>query len=82
MDIKKEKFCVIKQGGMSVSDYLNKFTQLGHYALKDVATNEAKKSRFFKGLNLGLQVGLTTHNFPKFLELVNKALVLRSNAKN
>ena len=58
IDLKKEEFRALKQGAMSVSDYLNKFSQLARYAAEDVATDKARQSLFLKGLNTGLQVSL------------------------
>ena len=66
IDLKKDEFRALKQGGMTVSDYLNKFFQLARYAAEDVATNKARQSRFLKGLNTGLQVSLIAHTFPDF----------------
>ena len=42
IDLKKDEFRALKQGGMSVTDYLNKFSQLARYAAEDVATNKAR----------------------------------------
>lgn len=81
IDLKKDEFRAIKQGGMLMSDNLNKFTQLACYAPKDVATNKARQSRFLKGLNSGLQVGLITYNFSNFQELVNKTHILDDKHK-
>ena len=69
IDLKKDEFRALKQGAMSVSDYLNKFSQLARYAAEDVATDKARQSRFLKGLNTGLQVSLIVHTFPDFQEI-------------
>jgi hypothetical protein len=42
MKLKKE-FKDLKQGSMSVSEYVTRFTQLSHYALDNVDTNEKKQ---------------------------------------
>lgn len=81
IDLKKDEFRALKQGAMSLTDYLNKFSQLARYAVVDVATDKARQSRFLKGLNIGLQVSLHAHTFPDFQELVNKALVLEDKRK-
>ena len=42
--MKKNEFRELKQGSMSVSEYLNKFTQLSRYAPEDVATDDARQA--------------------------------------
>jgi hypothetical protein len=36
---------------MSVNEYVTKFTQLSHYALHEVNTDEKKQECFLNGLN-------------------------------
>lgn len=43
--LRRKNFHAIKQEGMFMSDYLNKFTQPARYAPEDVATNTARQSR-------------------------------------
>jgi hypothetical protein len=40
--LKRKKFKDLKQGSMSVNEYVTKFTQLSHYAPNEVDTNEKK----------------------------------------
>jgi hypothetical protein len=42
MKLKKKEFKDLKQGSMSVSEYVTRFTQLSRYALDNVDTNEKK----------------------------------------
>jgi hypothetical protein len=49
MKLKKE-FTHLKQGGMTVNEYLNSFIQLSRYATEDINTDE-KKDMFLEGLN-------------------------------
>jgi hypothetical protein len=53
MHIKKE-FEDLKQGSMSVSEYVTRFTQLSRYAPDNVDTNEKKQDWFLNSLNDGL----------------------------
>jgi hypothetical protein len=48
--IMRDKFLNLKQGGMSVPEYLDKFTTWGRYARNDIDTNEKKRERFLNGL--------------------------------
>jgi hypothetical protein len=42
MKLKMKEFADLRQGGMSVNEYLNSFIQLSRYAPADINTNEKK----------------------------------------
>jgi hypothetical protein len=48
--LKKKEFQDMKQGSMSVSEYVTRFTQLSRYAPGDVDTDEKKQECFLNGL--------------------------------
>jgi hypothetical protein len=77
-EIKKKEFKDLKQGSMSVSKYVTRFTQLSHYAPGDVDTYEKKQDFFLNGLNDGLAYELEDRDFDNFQGMVNKVLVLES----
>jgi hypothetical protein len=77
--MKKKEFQDLKQGSMSVSEYVTHFTQLSHYAPGDVDTNEKKQDCFLNGLNDGLAYTLEACDFENFQDMVNKALVLENH---
>jgi hypothetical protein len=54
MKMKKE-FTDLKQGSMTVNEYLNSFIQLLRYAPNDVNTNVKKQDIFLNGLNDDIQ---------------------------
>jgi hypothetical protein len=76
--LRKKEFEDMKQGLMTVSDYVTHFTQLSHYAPDNVDTNEKKQDWFLNGLNDGLAYALEAHNFDNFQEMVDNALVLEN----
>jgi hypothetical protein len=43
MKLKKKEFEDLKQGSMSMSEYVTRFTQLPHYAPDNVDTNKKKQ---------------------------------------
>jgi hypothetical protein len=49
--LKKKEFQDLKQGSMSVNEYVTKFTQLSRYAPHDIDTDEKKQECFLNGLN-------------------------------
>jgi hypothetical protein len=62
-----------------VNEYVTKFTQLSHYALHEVDTDEKKQVCFLNGLNDGLAYALEAQNFENFQGMVNKALMLENH---
>jgi hypothetical protein len=74
----KKEFQDLKQGSMSVNEYVIKFTQLSHYAPHEVDTDEKKRECFLNGLNDGLAYDLKARDFENFQGMVNKTLVLEN----
>jgi hypothetical protein len=65
MKIKKE-FLSLKQGGMSLSEYRDRFIHLSWYAPGEVDVDEKKQELFLEGLIMPLQYQLMSHTFPSF----------------
>jgi hypothetical protein len=76
--LKKKVFQDLKQGSMSVNEYVTKFTQLSHYAPHEVDTDEKKQECFLNCLNDELAYALEARDFENFQGMVNKALVLEN----
>jgi TPP-dependent indolepyruvate ferredoxin oxidoreductase alpha subunit len=76
--LKKKEFQDLKQGSMSVNEYVTKFTQLSRYALHEVDTDEKKHKCFLNDLNDGLAYALEARDFENFQGMVNKVLVLEN----
>jgi hypothetical protein len=64
---------------MCVNEYVTKFTQLSHYALHEVDTDEKKHECFLNDLNDGLAYALEARDFENFQGMVNKVLVLENH---
>jgi hypothetical protein len=79
MKLKKE-FTDLKQGGMTVNEYLNSFIQLFRYAIEDINTDE-KKDMFMEGLNDDIQFQLFNTNYADFQHMVDKAIVIENKLK-
>jgi hypothetical protein len=80
MKIKKE-FLSLKQGGMSVDEYRDKFTELSRYATEEVAEDRKKQELFLDGLAGSLQYQLMSYPFPNFQQLVDAAIRLEHKRK-
>jgi hypothetical protein len=64
---------------MYVNEYVTKFTQLSHYTLHEVDTDEKKQECFLNGLNDGLAYALEAQDFDNFQGTMNKALMLENH---
>jgi hypothetical protein len=70
------EFLDLKQGSLSVIDYVNKFNHLAQYAGTHVDTDEKKRDRFYHGLSCVLQKELYTGNYQTFGTLMNAAIAM------
>jgi hypothetical protein len=59
LHMKQEEFMKLKQGGDTVTQYLNKFNHLSQYAIDQVNT-DTKKNYFMRGLNDWMQRKMAT----------------------
>jgi hypothetical protein len=78
MKLKKKEFEDLKQGSMTVSEYVTRLTQLSCYAPDNVDTDEKKQDWFLNGLNDGLAYALEARDFVNFQDMVDKTLVLEN----
>jgi hypothetical protein len=76
MTLKKKEFQDLRQGSMSMNEYVSKFTQLSRYALHEVDTDEKKQKCFLNCLNDGLAYALEARDIENLQGMVNKALGL------
>jgi hypothetical protein len=74
--LKKKELQDLKQGLMTMSEYVTHFTQLSRYAPNDVDTDEKKQECFLNGLEDGLAYALEARDFENFQTMVDNALVL------
>jgi len=64
--VKRKEFLELKQGSMSVCEYLTKFTQLSRYASSDVDTDDKKQDCFRDGLNPRIRYALSSNEYDTF----------------
>jgi hypothetical protein len=62
----KKEFQDLKQGSITVSEYVTRFTQLSRCAPNDVDTDEKKQECFLNGLDDGLAYALKARDFENF----------------
>ena len=66
----------LKQGNMTVIEYVNKFNHLAQYARTHVDTNEKKMDHFNRGLSCILEDKLYTGGYQTFDALMNVAIAM------
>ena len=76
MNVMREKFLKLRQGGMSVSKYWDEFTTLSRYAPNEVDTEDKKKERFLNGLHDELQCTLVVIPFQDMESLADAAIMM------
>jgi hypothetical protein len=81
MKLKRKEFADLKQGGMTVNEYLNSFIQLSRYAPDDINTDEKKHDMFLNGLNDDIQFQLLNTDYADFQYMVNKAIVIENKIR-
>jgi hypothetical protein len=79
--LKQREFFSLRQGSMSVTEYLDKFTHLSRYAPDEVNNDPKRQERFLDGLTGPLNYQLQSHIFLDFQTLLNKAIGLESKRK-
>ena len=79
--LKKDEFSKLRQGGMTVTEYLHKFSELSRYAPEDINDDEKKQEAFLGGLNPEIRIlaEVTTHG--DFNAMVNRAITTERNRK-
>jgi hypothetical protein len=81
MKLKKKEFADLKEGGMTLSEYLNSFIQLSRYAPDDINTDEKKQDMFLNGLNDDIQFQQLNIDYADFQHVVDKAIVIENKIK-
>jgi hypothetical protein len=76
--IKLKEFQDLKQGSMTVSKYVTRFTQLSRFASNDVDIDEKKQECFLNGLDDGLAYASEARYFENFQTTIDKAFVLEN----
>jgi hypothetical protein len=81
MKLKRKEFTDLKQGGMTVNEYLNSFIQLSRYAPDDINMDEKKQNMFLNGLNDDIQLQLLNAEYTDFQHMVDKAIAVENKIR-
>jgi hypothetical protein len=81
MKLKKKEFNHLRQGSMTVNEYLNSFIQLSRYATEDINIDEKKHDMFLEGLNDDIQFQQLNTDYVDFQHMIDKAIVIENKLK-
>jgi hypothetical protein len=81
MKLKKKEFNDLKQGSMTMNEYLNSFFQLSRYAPDDINTDENKQDMFLNGLHDDIQFQLLNIDYADFQHMVTRPLLLKTTSR-
>ncbi|XP_058068229.1 uncharacterized protein LOC131217333 [Magnolia sinica] len=71
---RENEFLRLQQGGMSVAQYENRFTELSHYASEMIANEVVKMRRFTAGLRSSIRSKICCVNIRTYAELVEMSI--------
>src|SRR6266540_1496909 len=79
---KHREFLDLKQGSMTVREYLTRWTQLSRYSPYDVGTDDRKQECFCQGLRPGLRYAVSNVDYESFQKMVDKTFVMEKEQKS
>jgi hypothetical protein len=79
--LRKKELTKLRQGGMTVNEYLNSFIQLSRYTTEGIDTDEKKQYMFLEGLNDDIQFQLLNTDYVDFQHMVDKTIIIESKLK-
>ena len=79
---KAREFLELRQGTMTVLEYVARFTELARFGDDYVATDTAKVRRFEDGLKLSIRGKIVGHNLQDMDSMVSTALIIEREIEN
>ena len=79
---KVREFIELRQGTMTVLEYIARFTELARSGDDYVATEEAKVRRFEDGLKLSIRGKIVGHNLQDMDSMVSTTLIIKREIEN
>jgi hypothetical protein len=81
MNLKKEEFRTLRQGGRTLKEYMDDFFSLSRYALDDVDTDVKRRDKFLAGLKGELKIPLSVSYAQNYQALLDQAVTLDNNIR-
>jgi hypothetical protein len=81
MNLKKDEFRTLKQGGRTLKEYMDDFCSMSRYAPEDIDTDAKRKDKFLNGLKGELKIPLLVAYEPSYLAMLDQAVTLDNNIR-
>jgi hypothetical protein len=81
MNLKKDEFRTLKQGGRTLKEYMDDFCSLSRYVPEDINTDAKRKDKFLNGLKGELKIPLSVAYAPSYQALLDQAVTLDNNIR-
>nr|XP_051229681.1 uncharacterized protein LOC127347546 [Lolium perenne] len=81
MNMKRDEFRTLKQGGRTLKKYMDDFCALSRYAPEDIDTDAKRKDKFLNGLKGDLKIPLSVAYAPNYQTLLDQAITLDNNIR-
>jgi hypothetical protein len=81
MNVKKDEFHSLRQGGRTLKEYMDDFCALSRYAPEDIDTDAKRREKFLSGLKGELKIPLSVAYDPNYQSLLDQAITLDNNIK-
>ncbi|KAK1651132.1 hypothetical protein QYE76_068937 [Lolium multiflorum] len=81
MNLKRDEFRSLRQGGRTLKEYMDDFCALARYAPEDIDTDVKRKEKFLNGLKGELKIPLSVAYAPSYQSLLDQAITLDNNIK-
>ncbi|KAK1618151.1 hypothetical protein QYE76_023668 [Lolium multiflorum] len=81
MNLKRDEFRSLRQGGRTLKEYMDDFCALARYAPEDIDTDAKRKEKFLNGLKGELKIPLSVAYAPSYQSLLDQAITLDNNIK-
>ena len=81
MNVKKDEFRALRQGGRTLKEYMDDFSTLSRYAPDEVNTDAKRRESFLRGLKGELKIPLSVAYAPTYQALLDQAITLDNNMR-
>jgi hypothetical protein len=76
MNLKKDEFRTLKQGGRTLKEYMDDFCSLSRYAPENINIDAKRKDKFLNGLKGELKIPLSVAYAPSYQALLDQVVTL------
>jgi hypothetical protein len=81
MNVKKDEFRSLRQGGRTLKEYMDDFCALSRYAPEDIDTDAKRREKFLSGLKGELKIPCLVAYAPNYQSLLDQAITLDNNIR-